>query len=280
MTALCGHARSGGFRTRRRPPEARPAAFTAHPAGSTTLALDSRGLGDCPPVALPRAAACMRRASRVIGSCRAYGVLLGVRDGAKRLCPACASPSSVSRRCVPRHRPAGRAQWACGDSIEDGRPTPGCAFGPCRRLHRRRYTRPAGQEPRHIHRIGRRDEHCFIRRIRRIRRTRRLRCKPRPRAGGGPRRAGAVSGRGLPRLRVVPPAGGRAGALRRPPGVLGRAHRDGVEGVRAHLPRARRAVPAAGGDGDVDHVVARLADRLLSARRTCCRWTRRGASAG
>lgn len=43
-----------------------------------------------PPVALHRAATCIYRASRVIGSCYEYGVLLGVRNDAKGVCPACA----------------------------------------------------------------------------------------------------------------------------------------------------------------------------------------------
>ena len=46
--------------------------------------------GVYPPVALHRAATCIRRASRVIGSCCEYGVLLGVRNDAKGVCPACA----------------------------------------------------------------------------------------------------------------------------------------------------------------------------------------------
>ena len=43
-----------------------------------------------PLVALHRAATCIRRASRVIGSCCEYGVLLGVRNDANGVCPACA----------------------------------------------------------------------------------------------------------------------------------------------------------------------------------------------
>ena len=49
-----------------------------------------------PPVALHRAATCIRRASRVIGSCCEHGVLLGVRNDAKGVCPACASSSGMS----------------------------------------------------------------------------------------------------------------------------------------------------------------------------------------
>ena len=52
-----------------------------------------------------------------------------------------------------------------------------------------------------------------------------------------------VPARGLPRLRVVPPAGERDRPLRRPSGVLGRRHRDGLEGLRAHLHSARGSRP-------------------------------------
>ena len=83
------------------------------------------------------------------------------------------------------------------------------------------------------------------------------------RARGRTPRTGAVPGRGLPRLRVVSPAGGQAGALRGPPGVLGRGDRDGLEGVRAHLHLPRGAVAAAGGDGDAGCVGARLSNPVL-----------------
>ena len=80
----------------------------------------------------------------------------------------------------------------------------------------------------------------------------------------GPRpRVGRVPARGLPRLRVVPPAGERDRLLRRPSGVLGRRHRDGVEGLRAHLHSARAAVPAARADGGTVRDDARLANRKL-----------------
>ena len=74
---------------------------------------------------------------------------------------------------------------------------------------------------------------------------------------------GVVPGRGLSRLRVVPPAGERARPLRRPAGVLGRRYRDGVEGLRAHLRSARGAVPAAREDGHSIRNPAWLVDRML-----------------
>ena len=51
-----------------------------------------------PPVALHCAATCVRYASRVVGLCCEYGVLLGVRNDAKGVCPACASSSPVVRK--------------------------------------------------------------------------------------------------------------------------------------------------------------------------------------
>ena len=51
-----------------------------------------------PSVALPRAATCMLRASRVIDSCCEYRVLLGVCNDAKGARAACAASSPVVRK--------------------------------------------------------------------------------------------------------------------------------------------------------------------------------------
>ena len=67
----------------------------------------------------------------------------------------------------------------------------------------------------------------------------------------------------FPGCEVVPPAGERDRPLRRPSGVLGRRHRDGLEGLRAHLHSARAAVPAARADGGTVRDDARLANRKL-----------------
>ena len=145
----CGHARSGDFRTRRGPPEARPAAFTAQPPDRPHFALDSRGFGDCPPAALPRAPACMRRASRVIGSRRAYGVLLRcAQRGETPLSGVCVTLIRVPPLRAPTS-PGGARAVGVRRQHRRRRPTSGGAFGPCRRPHRRRYTRPAGQGFRH-----------------------------------------------------------------------------------------------------------------------------------
>ena len=74
---------------------------------------------------------------------------------------------------------------------------------------------------------------------------------------------GVVPGGGLPRLRVIPPAGERARPIRRPAGVLGRRHRDGVEGLRAHHHLPRAAVSAPGTDSRAGRVAAWLGDRVL-----------------
>ena len=80
----------------------------------------------------------------------------------------------------------------------------------------------------------------------------------------GPRpRVGRVPAGGFPRLRVVPPAGERARPLRRPSGVLGRRHRDGLEGLRTNLHSARAAVAAIGADCRTVRDAARVADRVL-----------------
>ena len=56
--------------------------------------------------------------------------------------------------------------------------------------------------------------------------------------------------------------------------------RDGLEGLRSHLHLPRAAVPAIGTDGRTVRDAARVAGRMLWARRTCCVWMRRAGSAG
>ena len=66
-----------------------------------------------PPVALHRAATCIHRASRVIGSCCEYRVLPGVRNDAKGALAACGSSSPVVRK-THTCRSARRALYSWG----------------------------------------------------------------------------------------------------------------------------------------------------------------------